>query len=157
MGKKNGKGKEYDYYGKLEFESVFEGEYLYDHKLKGKEYINKILEYEGEYLYDEKWNGKGYDENGNIIYELINGDGKVQEYDYFTLLIFDGEYLKGKRNGKGKEYYFDGKLKFEGQYLNGNRYGNGKEYYSNGKLKFEGEYSNGKKMEMEKNIFIVVN
>ena len=41
-------------------------------------YINEKLEYEGEYLYNKKWNGKGYDENGNIIYELINGTGKVK-------------------------------------------------------------------------------
>ena len=68
-GKKNGKGKEYYEDSKLRFE----GEYLYDYKLKGKYYINGKLEYEGEFLYNEKWNGKGYDENGNIIYELING------------------------------------------------------------------------------------
>ena len=54
-GKRNGKGKEYDIYGKLE--------------------------YEGEYLYERKWKGKGYDENNNIIYELKNGNGKVKEYD----------------------------------------------------------------------------
>ena len=29
----------------------------------------------------EKRNGKGFDENGNIIYELINGKGIVKEYD----------------------------------------------------------------------------
>ena len=35
-------------------------------------------------------------------------------------LIFEGEYLKGKRwNGKGKEYSNNGKLKFESEYLNG--------------------------------------
>ena len=39
------------------------------------------IEFEGEYLYDKKWNGKGYDENGNIIYQLINGNGKVKEYN----------------------------------------------------------------------------
>ena len=31
-------------------------------------------------LYGEKWNGKGYDEDGNVIYELNNGNGKVREY-----------------------------------------------------------------------------
>ena len=56
---RNGKGKEYNYNGKL----IFEGEYLYDDKLKGKEYINEKLEFEGEYLYNKKWNGKGYDED----------------------------------------------------------------------------------------------
>ena len=65
-GKKNGKGKEYDFNGKLKFE----GEYLYGFRLKGKYYLNERLEYEGEYLFDKKYNEKGYDENDNIIYEL---------------------------------------------------------------------------------------
>ena len=56
----------------------FEGEFLYDFQIKGKFYINGKLEYEGEYLFDKKWNGKGYDEYGNIIYELKNGNGKVK-------------------------------------------------------------------------------
>ena len=79
------------------------------------------MEYEGEYLYDKKWNGNGYDENGNIIYELIKGNGKVKEYDYDGSLRFEGEYKNGKRNGKGKEYDFKGILIFEGEYLNGNK------------------------------------
>ena len=41
---------------------------------KGKNNRNGILEYEGEYLFNKKWNGKGYDENLNIIYEIINGE-----------------------------------------------------------------------------------
>ena len=73
--KRNGKGKEY--YKK---ELIFEGEYLYDSRLKGKYYVNKKLEYEGDFLYNKKWNGKGYDEKHNIIYELKNGNGKVKEY-----------------------------------------------------------------------------
>ena len=55
------------------------------------------MEYEGEYLFDKKFNGKGYDENGNIIYELINGNGKVKEYYNSGALKFEGEYLNGKR------------------------------------------------------------
>jgi len=66
-------------------------------------------------------------------------------------LIFEGEYLDGKKNGKGKEYYGNGKLKFEGEYLNDNRW-SGKGYNKDGQLefelkdgcielKFEGEYS----------------
>ena len=116
-GQRNGKGKEYYDYGPLKFE----GEYTFGYKLKGKLYINNNLEYEGEYLYDKKWNGKGYDENGNVIYELINGNGKVKEYNYDGIIEFEGEYLNGKRNGKGKEYNYDGTLKFEGEYLNGKR------------------------------------
>ena len=48
------------------------------------------MEFEGEFLFNKKWNGKGYDENGNIIYELINGNCKVKEYDYDDYLIFEG-------------------------------------------------------------------
>ena len=39
------------------------------------------MEYEGELLFNEKWNGKGYDKSGKKIYELINGNGKLKEYD----------------------------------------------------------------------------
>ncbi len=49
-----------------------------------------------------------------------------KEYDGLddNELIFEGEYLNGKKwNGKGKEYYLDGDLsshlKFEGEYING--------------------------------------
>ena len=62
-----------------------------------------------------------------------------------NIIIFEGEYLNGKRNGKGKEYYKNRKLKFEGEYLNGKRHGKGKEYYRNDRLKFEGEYLKGKR------------
>ena len=68
---------------------IFEGTYLYDYKLKGKFYIDGKLEFEGEYLYNKKWNGKGYDSNGNILYELINGNGKVKEYYDSGKLIFE--------------------------------------------------------------------
>ena len=79
-GKRHGKGKEYDNEGKL----LFDGDY-----------INNRLEYDGEYFNGRKWNGKGYDENGNIIYELINGTGKGKEYNEYGKLIFEGEYLNG--------------------------------------------------------------
>ena len=58
------------------------------------------MEFEGKYLFSKKWDGKGYDKNGNIIYELNNGNGKVKEYIY-NKLIFEGEYLNEK-NGKEK-------------------------------------------------------
>ena len=77
-----------------------------NHRIKGKEYLNGKLEFEGDYLFDKKFNGKGYDENGNIKYELINGDGKAIIY-YEDSLRFEGEFLKGRRNGKGKLYRND--------------------------------------------------
>ena len=70
--------------------------------------------YEGEYLNGER-NGKGkeYDNDGNLIFEreFIKGkrfNGKEKEYDYRCKLIFEGEYLTGKRNGIGKKYFKNG-------------------------------------------------
>ena len=77
-GKRHGIGKEYNDEGEL----IFEGEYLYDFRLKGKLYLNKHLEYEGEFLFDEKWNGKGFEENLNIIYEVINGEERYITNNY---------------------------------------------------------------------------
>ena len=115
-GEKSGKCFEYSDNGQLKFE----GEYLYNYKIKGKEYIIGRLEYEGEYLYGKKFNGKGYDENGNVIYEIIKGDGNVKEYEN-NEMIFEGEYLNGKRNGKGKEYYGNNIIGFEDEYLDGKK------------------------------------
>ena len=115
--KRNGKGKEYNDDGKL----VFEGEYFKGHKKNGKEYINQKLEFEGEYVFDKKYEGEGYDEKGNVIYRLKNGNGKVREYKN-NKLIFEGEYLNGKRHGKGKEFNdLFGDVIFEGEYVNGER------------------------------------
>ena len=117
-GLRNGKGKEYDLFGNL----IFEGEYLYNERRKGKAFTQGRLEYEGEDLFRKKWNGKGYDKNGNIIYELKNGNGKVKEYNYWDgRFEFEGEYLHGQRNGIGKEYNFDGRLIFEGEYNKGKK------------------------------------
>ena len=84
----------------------------------------------------------------SLIYEgeYLNGKrhGKGKEYNYKGQLKFEGEYLNGKINGKGKEYS-RGKLRFEGEYLNGKRHGKGKEYDWNDILRFEGEYINDKK------------
>ena len=129
--KKCGKGKEYNDKGTL----LFEGEFLYNFKLKGKEYINGKLEYEGEYFFFKKWNGKGYDANGKVIYEINNGTGYLKEYDKQGKLIFEGEVLNGRKNGKGKEYSnsLNCFIDFEGEYLNGKRWnGKQKHYWSYG-------------------------
>ena len=56
-GKRNGKGKEYDYDGIL----IFEGEYLKGLRNgKGKEYENGKLIFEGEYLNGEKMEKERY-------------------------------------------------------------------------------------------------
>ena len=83
------------------------------------------------------------------IYIIFKENNIVEEYNKdIDELIFEGEYLKGKRKGKGKEYnYCDNRnhLIFEGEYLNGKRNGKGKEYTNYDHLIFEGEYLNGKK------------
>ena len=78
---------------------------------------------------------------------IIEKNGKGKEYIIDkNILIFEGEYSKGKRNGKGNEYYINGQLKSEGTYLKGEKNGKFKEYYFNGQLKFDGEYLNGNKI-----------
>ena len=87
--------------GKLEFEDEYSKAKI-NEKIKYCDLHGNII-FEGEYLNDKKWNGKGYDENGNIIYELKNGNGKVKEYDDNGNLLFEGEYINGKTYGKGKK------------------------------------------------------
>ena len=78
-------------------------------------------------------------------YIIFETKEKGKEYNaYNDNLLFEGEYLNGKRNGNGKEYDSEDKLIFEGEYLNGKRHGKGKEYDFDGKLLFEGDYLNGK-------------
>ena len=127
----------------------------YNKNLQNKmniELINYIFCSDKYIIYETNTKGREYQgENDKLIYEgnYLNGkkNGKGKEYDKFDdYLIFEGEYSNGKRNGKGKEYDIYGKLEYEGEYLNGERNGKGKEYYSNGILKFEGEYLNGDKV-----------
>ena len=115
------------------------------------------MEYEGEYLNNEKWNGKTYDLNGKIIYEIKNGNGRKKEYDEYGRIMFEGEYLNGRKNGKGKEYNIHGYLIFEGEYLNGKRDGKGKIYngYTDDYDSYiEAEYINGEKV-THKNCLII--
>ncbi len=72
-GEKSGKGILYLKNGEIKLESI----YLYGQKIKCKEFFKGKLVFDGEYLYNRKYNGKGYDDNGNIIYEVIFGNGKV--------------------------------------------------------------------------------
>ena len=63
-------------------------------------------------------------------YKKISGKYKISEKNGFgkeyklgtNILIFEGEYLNGKRNGKGKKYNYDGKLIFEGDFVNEKRW-----------------------------------
>ena len=89
-GKKNGKGKEYDYVGKL----IFEGKYKNGKRDGiGKEYnYDGFIMFEGNYSNGNRWDGKGYDDKNNVIYELKNGIGYIKIYNYYRDLIFEGEY-----------------------------------------------------------------
>ena len=140
-------------------------------KEKGKQSKKKSsndeikIVYEGVFLNNEIISGISYFQVGNSEPEHIEiikpeknekkevshlnclKDGKRKEYDLYGNLIYEGEFLKGKRNGKGKEYdaRYNSKVIFEGEYLNGERNGKGKEYECFDNLVFEGEYLNGKK------------
>ena len=57
------------------------------------------------------------------MFELKNGEGFIEEYNKYDKLIFEGEYINGKRNGKGKEYNNNHNLIIEGEYLNGKKMG----------------------------------
>jgi len=97
---------------------------------------------------------KVYTKYNNLIFEgdYINGkkNGKGKEYDCGKL-IFEGEYVSGKKNGKGKEYdRWNKALLFEGEYLNGKRNGNG--YYSIKELQLLSQEKNQKEKEKELNI-----
>ena len=137
---KNGFGKEYNNYGDL----IFTGEYKNSIRNgKGKEYFNNgKISFNGEYLNGKKYNGNGYDINGELKYEIREGEGNVIEYDYDGKKIFEGEYKNGERNGHGKEFIDNEILSYEGEYENGKRNGNGKEYYIDGEFN-EVEYENG--------------
>ena len=128
----------------------------YIQKLLGINIINYKIFY-GKYIEYES-DGKAreyYYYNDNLVYEgeYLNGkrNGKGKEYNYNDNFIYEGEYLNGKRNGKGKEYNFDIELIFEGEYFNGKRNGKGKEYNFNNELLFEGVYFNGKREGKEYN------
>ena len=58
------------------------------------------------------------------MYELINGNGKVKEYDFTGKNTFEGEYLNGNRwNGKIKIFNEIGKITYEIKYENGEKKG----------------------------------
>ena len=82
-----------------------------------------------------------------IIYETKE---KVKEYEVLSdNLIFEGEYLNGKRNGKGKEDHWHGGLKFEGEYLKGKKW-NGIEFDAYNKMIYG--FKDGEKLIKLKNM-----
>jgi len=179
-GKKNGKGREYYFNGKIKFE----GDYLDSLKWNGKEYDANngqiyeikngkgnikeynyagLLIFEGEYLNGRKWNGNIYNNKDNKIYTLKDGKGFVKDiYKYLSykeVKYYEGEYINGQRNGKGKKYliyHISLYLQFEGEFLNGKKHGKGKDYFLR-KVIVEGEYSNGKVKKLNDESFSIKN
>ena len=86
-------------------------------------------------------------------------NGETYEFDsYYNRLLFEGIYSNGKRNGYGKEYNEDGNLIFEGEYLDGKRWkGIAKEYDEDtGKLIFEYGLLGGKIDVVQKNMIKIM-
>ena len=87
---------------------IFEGEYFEGKRNgKGKEYNWKgILTFEGEYLNNRKWKGEGeeYDNFGHLIFKGKYSDGKQttgNKYRYDIMskkLRYEGIYKNGKAN-----------------------------------------------------------
>ena len=115
-----------------------------------------------------EWEGKGFNINGDLEYEIKNGNGQIKRYTdegdlafegkilnvkingygkkYSEELTFEGFYKNGKKNGYGKEYK-SGKLIYEGNYPNNKRHGHGKLFNADGNIIFEGEFIYGEKIE----------
>jgi len=131
-GKKNGEGKEYNLV-----------------EIKYTEFIkqnNKRFKYLNANMKQEIKNSVNF-KNKTFTEEskqgIINKNG--EEYFYYIILEYEGEFKNGQRNGKGKEYNKDGDLLFEGEFKEGKYWnGNGKEYNKGRELIFEGEFKEGK-------------
>ena len=127
-------------------------EYIKYNKFFQKKLFISITNYNNKKfnaIYDKNNKGKEYNGRNDILIfegEYLNGKrlGKGKEY-WDNKLIFKGEYLNGKRNGKGRKYLSNDKLEFEGDYLNNKRNGTGKEYNLVGNLEYIGEYLNNKR------------
>ena len=99
-GKRNGKGKKY--YNNKNNQIKFFGNYL-EGKKEGEGinyYQNGKIKFKGNYSKGGKLNGKGYYINGELMYEIKNGEGKIKIFDEKNRIIFDGEYKNGKRRKK---------------------------------------------------------
>ena len=97
--------------------------------LNMKEKKGKYISEDGKYYIgqfnDDLPNGKGieYYKNGNILYE--------------------GEYVNGKREGKGK-YFDEFGTYYDGQWKNNLKNGQGKICLPNGIIIYEGNFMNNK-------------
>ena len=140
-GEKNGIGREYK-----ENKLIYKGEYSFGEKHgKGKEYYDNCkLKFEGEYQYGLRWNGNMYNYNNEFLFKLVNGNGIGKEYNFCGELEYEGEFREGERIGLGKEYNQD-EIIFEGEFLNGKRWNGIIKECNRNELVYEGEYKNGEK------------
>ena len=133
-GKRNGYGKEYKYIPAKNSDSGFNR-----YNSNTSENISKRIEiFEGEYLNGERKKGK--------------------EYNYENQIVYEGGYLKGKRNGYGILYTdYCNRLGYKGEFLNGKKHGNGIELDILEKTVYKGEFSNGKKNGKGKEYYYLYN
>ena len=91
--------------------------------------------------------------------ELMKYNKRIQSKVNINILnykLFGGKYIIYEEKGIGEEYDgYTNNLIYEGEFLKGKRSGKGKEYNKEGNMIFEGTYLNGKKMENVKNIIIM--
>ena len=68
-----------------------------------------------------------------------------KEYDYFGILVYDGEFKNGEYSGSGTLYY-DGSssIKYKGKFRNGNYNGKGVLYNKDGSVRKKAEFKNEK-------------
>ena len=64
---------------------------------------------------EENGNEKDYDQEGNIIYELNKGYGKVVEYNDDGKNLFEGKIFQWKKMKKDKECNYSDDLIFESE------------------------------------------
>ena len=87
--------------------------------------------------------------NDRTKLKLIKSNKQLQKIIDISIInysIFSGKYRIIEEKGDGIEYnIFNDEIIFEGEYLNGKKNGIGIEYHNNGKIKFNGEYKEGKK------------
>ena len=87
------KGKLYNY--SYNYEELIT-EYQYEYGKKNGRAIEYFeggkLRFFGEYLNDKIWNGKGYNINGELVYEIKNGIGLIEEYDFKGNLIISDKF-----------------------------------------------------------------
>jgi len=92
---------------------------------------------------------KSYYENGNIEYEAIFINGKLEGTSKLWLkdgtLISESNYNNGYPHGLWKKYFANGQLKYETTYEFGKKQGYEKWFYENGQIKLQQYYENGEK------------